>query len=236
MQDIDIHPYSDAERIKVAIVNADHRYYPVILQISQRNAQDPNVPSSRLARLRRCAKVDIHTSGTISLPAILASDTPRINNIRVMPLFDLLVMKTRAGGTTAFRRARDFQAMVKADIVDIDVLLIVRRRRGLSMMTSVRCAYIRVSLWSGRSCWRVGCAEALPVGQMEGLWIFAVRITASSCRLPCSAPVSKIEINSHCTVLRFCNCLRSVHDAIVRSPPGTSWTLVVLRIVSSFLR
>lgn len=35
-----------------------------------------------------CVKVDVLTSGTINLPAILASDTPQINNILVIQLFD----------------------------------------------------------------------------------------------------------------------------------------------------
>ena len=44
---------------------------------------------------RRCVKLDILTSGTINPPAIPASDTPQIENISFMPLFDLLVMKTQ---------------------------------------------------------------------------------------------------------------------------------------------
>ena len=72
---------------------------------------------------RRYVKVDILTSGTINLPAILASDTPQINNIPIMPLFDLLVMKTQGWWHHRISPRQDFQAKVKADVVDVDALL-----------------------------------------------------------------------------------------------------------------
>ena len=72
---------------------------------------------------RRSVKVDILTSGTINLPAILASDTPQINNIPVMPLFDLLVMKTQGWWHHRISPRKDFQEKVKADVVDVDALL-----------------------------------------------------------------------------------------------------------------
>ena len=71
----------------------------------------------------RCVKVDILTSGTINLPAILASDIPQIENIPVMPLFDLLVMKTQGWWHHRISSREDFQAKVKADVVDVDALL-----------------------------------------------------------------------------------------------------------------
>ena len=72
---------------------------------------------------RRYVKVDILTSGTINLPAIFASDTPQINNIPVMPLFDLLVMKTQGWWHHRISPRQDFQAKVKVDVVDVDALL-----------------------------------------------------------------------------------------------------------------
>ena len=71
----------------------------------------------------RCVKVDILTLGTINLPAILASDTPQIDNLPVMLLFDLLVMKTQGWWHYHISPRKDFQAKVKADVVDVDALL-----------------------------------------------------------------------------------------------------------------
>ena len=70
-------------------------------------------------------KVDTLTSGTNNLPAILASDTCQINDVPVMPQFDLLVMKIQGWWHHHIspRNLKDFQAKVKADIVDVDALL-----------------------------------------------------------------------------------------------------------------
>ena len=122
MQDIDIvvhDPNSDAERIKETIANADRRYF---LKLSKRRKATYKILTCRLPgwpAYHRCVKVDILTSGSISLPTIFASDTPRINNIPVMPLFDLLVMKTQ--GRISPRE--DFRAKVKTDVFDVDALL-----------------------------------------------------------------------------------------------------------------
>ena len=81
-----------------------------------------------------------------------------------MPLFDLPVMKMQ-GWWHHISPRKDFQAKVKADVVDVDVLLGRAEEGVLSIMTSVRCADICVSLWSGRSCSCAGmCSEASPAG------------------------------------------------------------------------
>ena len=72
---------------------------------------------------RLYVKVDILTSGTINLPAIFASDMSQINNTPVMPLFDLLVMKIQGWWHYCTSLRQDFQAKVKADVVDVDALL-----------------------------------------------------------------------------------------------------------------
>ena len=72
---------------------------------------------------RLYVKVDILTSGAINLPAIFASDTSQINNTPVMPLFDLLVMKIQGWWHYCTSLRKDFQAKVKADVVDVDALL-----------------------------------------------------------------------------------------------------------------
>ena len=106
---------------------------PEALQTSQCNLQDLNVPPARLFFFeyacpacsawhpyRRCVKVDILTLGIINL---LASATPHINNIPVMPLFDLLVMKTHGWWHHRNSPRKHFQATVKAEVVDFDSLL-----------------------------------------------------------------------------------------------------------------
>jgi hypothetical protein len=71
----------------------------------------------------RRVKVDILTSGTINLPEILASETYQINNIPVMPLFDLLVMKTQGWWDHRISPREDFRAKVQVDVIDVDALL-----------------------------------------------------------------------------------------------------------------
>ena len=98
MQDIDIlvhDPYSDAERIKETIVNANRRYF---LKRSRFRKAMYMILMCRLPSwhtCHRCVKVDILTSGTINLPTIVAFNTPQVNNILAMPSFDLLVIKTQ---------------------------------------------------------------------------------------------------------------------------------------------
>ena len=67
----------------------------------------------------RFIKVDTLTLDTVNLPAILASDTSQINNIPVMPLFDLLRHED-AGYSILLRKDRE---KVKRDVVEVDALL-----------------------------------------------------------------------------------------------------------------
>ena len=126
MQDIDIvvhNPYSDAERIKETIANADRPYF---LKLSKRRKETYKILMCRLPgwhAYHSYVKVDIFTSGTINLPTIFASDTPRINNIPVMPLFDLLVMKRWGWWHHRILLREDFLTKVKTDVFNVDALL-----------------------------------------------------------------------------------------------------------------
>ena len=80
----------------------------------------------------RCMKVDIMTSGTIihsadvgtvGLPEIFEFDTCPIDDIPVMPLFDLLVVKTQGWWHHCISSRKDYQDKLEADVVDIDALL-----------------------------------------------------------------------------------------------------------------
>ena len=134
MHDIDIlvhDPYSDAERIKEVIVNADRRCF---LKRSRHRNATCKILMCRLPSwhtYRRCVKIDRLTSDTINFPPIFASNTPHINNIPVMPLFDLLVMKTQGWWHHCISPRKDFQATVKADVVDVDALLDYAAEEGV---------------------------------------------------------------------------------------------------------
>ena len=87
----------------------------------------------------RCVKVDILTSGTmifpeggtVGLPEILEFDTFQIDDIPVMPLFDLLVMKTQGWWHHSISSRGDYQAKVDLDVVDIDALLDRAKEEGV---------------------------------------------------------------------------------------------------------
>ena len=103
-QDIDIvvsEENKDAEDIKEAIAGADNRYY---LERSRQRGATHQILYCRLPGWKtdpeRCVKIDILVPPTLGLPEI-----PDINYdletillgdwIPVMPIFDLLVMKTQ---------------------------------------------------------------------------------------------------------------------------------------------
>jgi len=124
--DIDIlvnDPYSDAERIKEVIVNADDRYF---LKPSRRRTATYKILICRLPGWRahgRCVKVDILVPGTMGLPEISSSETPVINRVPVMPLFDLLIMKTQGWWDHRVSPRKDFHEKEDADVDDVDALL-----------------------------------------------------------------------------------------------------------------
>lgn len=85
-------------------------------------------------RWRRRVKVDILTPLTPSLwiPRVLSEDTRFIQNIPVMPLFDLLVMKMQGWRDHRASRRSDFRVKVRADVTDIRALLARARWEKIS--------------------------------------------------------------------------------------------------------
>jgi len=113
----------DAEELKEAIVEADDRYF---LRPSRFASATHRILYCRLPGWktdRRCVKVDILVPPTLELPEIISSDVIFINGIWVMPLFDLLVMKTKGWWDHRTSRRPDFLAKESADVSDIDALL-----------------------------------------------------------------------------------------------------------------
>ncbi|KAI9438003.1 hypothetical protein H4582DRAFT_1952045 [Lactarius indigo] len=114
---------SAPEMIKKAIVNADGRYF--LKPSKQRNATYEilfcRLPGWRSHR--RCVKVDILVPPKLNIPKIDSSETPTINRIPVMPLFDLLVMKTQGWWDHRTSPRKDFQAKEEGDVEDVFALL-----------------------------------------------------------------------------------------------------------------
>jgi len=113
----------DAEEIKEFIAEADDRYF---LWPSKFRSATYQILFCRLPGWkadRRCVKVDILVPPTLELPQILSSDIISINYISVMPLFDLLVMKTR-GWWDHYNSSRPGSpAKERAEVSDIYALL-----------------------------------------------------------------------------------------------------------------
>jgi hypothetical protein len=89
---------------------------------------------------RRRVKVDILVplKPRLWIPKILSEDTRLINNIPVMPLFDLLVMKMQGWRDHRASRREDSPAKVKADVTDIHALLVQARLRRISYRDEYR--------------------------------------------------------------------------------------------------
>jgi len=79
----------------------------------------------------RCMKVDIVTSGNMHLPEIQSFETFDFDGIPVMPLFELLVMKTHGWWDHHISTRNDFRAKLGADVVDIDALLDRAKEQGI---------------------------------------------------------------------------------------------------------
>jgi len=124
--DILVNTSYDAEQIKEIIVDADDRYF--LKRARRRSAQYKvlwcRLPGWRTPH-RRCVKVDILVPPCepLGLPEILASDTPVIENIPVMPLFDLLVLKTQGWWDHRVSPRKDLRAKEDGDVDDVDALL-----------------------------------------------------------------------------------------------------------------
>jgi len=71
----------------------------------------------------RYVKVDILVPPSQNLPTISASERDHIEDIPVMPIFDLLVMKPQGWRDHRISPRADFRAKVVADVYDIFALL-----------------------------------------------------------------------------------------------------------------
>jgi hypothetical protein len=123
----------DAEDIKETIVQADARYY---LEDSRKPGATHQILYCRLPGWvrdkTRCVKVDILVPPTLNLPTISASETLLINNIPVMPIFDLLVMKTQGWLHHHVSLRPDYRAKESADVSDIFALLESAKQQNVS--------------------------------------------------------------------------------------------------------
>jgi len=116
--------YFDPEDIKEIIVNADNRYF---LEPSKRRNANHKVLYCRLPGWSiegRCVKIDILVPPTLlEIPRIFSSNAFLIDDIPVMPLFDLLVMKVQGWRDHNTSLRPDFGAKVGADVADVRALL-----------------------------------------------------------------------------------------------------------------
>jgi len=124
----------DPEDIKEAIVEADDRYY---LKRSRRRGATHRILYCRLPGWAtdetRRVKIDILVPPTdLNLPAISASERDFINYIPVMPIFDLLVMKTQGWWDHSTSYRADFRAKKSADVSDIFALLECAKQMNVS--------------------------------------------------------------------------------------------------------
>lgn len=112
-----------AEPIKKRIVEEDDRYF---LEPSRQRGATHQILYCRLPGWRtdgRRVKVDILVPPTLGLPEVQHYDTVIINDIPVMPLFDLLVMKTQGWWDHRTSHRADFRAKQNDDVDDINALL-----------------------------------------------------------------------------------------------------------------
>jgi hypothetical protein len=77
-------------------------------------------------------KVDILVPPTLGLPEVCSDDIITINDIPVMPLFDLLVMKLQGWNDHRNSSRADFRAKVSADVEDVYALLETAEEEDLS--------------------------------------------------------------------------------------------------------
>jgi hypothetical protein len=114
----------NAEDIKEGIVEADYRYY--LLPSRKRGATHHilycRLPGWATDNTRR-VKVDILVPPTLNLPTIFAYERRFFDNIPVMPLFDLLIMKTQGWWDHCTSNRADFRAKESNDVSDIFALL-----------------------------------------------------------------------------------------------------------------
>ena len=135
-QDIDIvvsEEDLDPEDIKEAIVDADDRYY---LVRSRKRGATYRILYRRLPGYKtdpeRCVKVDILVPPTLGLPEIDESDVVLFDDIPVMPIFDLLVMKTQGWWDHRTSDRASFRAKESDDVSDILALLKCAKEERIS--------------------------------------------------------------------------------------------------------
>ena len=132
-EDPDTDESLDPEDIKEQIVEADHRYF---LEQSRKRGATYQILYCRLpgwsTDTERCVKVDILVPPTLKLPNITEDDIFLINNIPVMPLFDLLVMKTQGWWDHRNSTRDDFREKVDDDVSDVIALLESAREEEIS--------------------------------------------------------------------------------------------------------
>jgi len=127
----------DPEDIKKLIVGADDRYY---LERSRKRGATYRKLYCRLPGWAtddtRCVKIDILVPPTLNLPAISADETNFIRKIPVMPIFDLLIMKTQGWWDHRNSDRADYRAKQSADVSDIVALLKRAKFEKVSTSTS----------------------------------------------------------------------------------------------------
>jgi hypothetical protein len=108
----------DAEKIKEAIVGADNRYF---LEKSRKVGATHHILYFRLSEAGRRVKVDILVPPSLGLPK--PTMIYLISDFRVMPIFDLLIMKTQGWWDHSTSHRADFRAKGMVDVSDILPLL-----------------------------------------------------------------------------------------------------------------
>ncbi len=124
-QDVDIvvsEQSLDQEDIKETIADADSRYYLVPSKRGSFQKLYCRLPGWATDSTR-CVKVDILVPPTLNLPTINGSETYRISDIPVMPIFDLLVMKTQGWWDDRNSNRPDLRAKERDNVSDIFALL-----------------------------------------------------------------------------------------------------------------
>ena len=143
-QDIDIvvsedpNEHFDPEWIKAMIRRADYRYF---LKPSTQHGAKYRILYCRLPGWatdhKRRVKLDILVPPTLGLPKIRASEAIPINGIPVMPVFDLLIMRTQGWWEHRISSRDDFKNKVKNDVYEIFALLKCARKEGVSYVNEV---------------------------------------------------------------------------------------------------
>ena len=138
-QDIDIvvseapDEHFDPEWIKDMIRRADYRYF---LEPSRQPGATYHILYCRLPGWAtdpgRRVKLDILVPPTLGLPKITVSEAIPINGIPVMPVFDLLIMRTQGWWEHRISSRSDFRKKVNNDVSEIFALLQCAMEEGVS--------------------------------------------------------------------------------------------------------